>query len=412
MHWFNRRDVLRGSSATLAALSMPDARAQISDEKSSAFPSGWQTLPLGCGGLVTGFNFADDGSIVCRSDVGNCYKFSGTTANLTDPAQHWIPLLTYKSLGSSYRGAAGTAAGAYELVVAPSLSSRLYAIIAKNGGATFTWSLYYSQDSGASWQLPPKTPLTLIMKDSGSNGTWRRVSGIIAVDPANADVVYVGMRNALASGAMAGVYRALDGVTFDPLTTDGSAKFPAATKDPGACGITFDKSQGTVVVGGQTRTRRVIVPLGGAGIYESLDGGQTFTETAVATIGRSDIAVSKLQFDFDGVAYSLVIYAGSTSVAHLWRYSGPAGTWVELSAQRYWPNSGAYPHGIAAAHACCIVVDPRKGHQGYINIFGPQGIGIGYTSTNANAASVASVRWHGGTGGQSSTLGVLGVMSA
>ncbi|MGH7869212.1 MAG: hypothetical protein ACREP9_16655, partial [Candidatus Dormibacteraceae bacterium] len=39
-----------------------------------------------------------------------------------------------------------------------------------------------------------------------------------------------------------------------------------------------------------------------------------------------------------------------------------------------------------------------------MSLYGPNGIGTGFTSTNANAADPASVIWGGGTGGQSSTL--------
>ena len=63
---------------------------------------GWQTLPLGCGGLITGFDIAPDGTMVCRTDVGNAYRFTGTTATVTDPAKQWTPLMTFDSLGPMY----------------------------------------------------------------------------------------------------------------------------------------------------------------------------------------------------------------------------------------------------------------------------------------------------------------------
>src|SRR6185437_16910462 len=59
---------------------------------------GWNTLPVGCGGAVVGFDIAPDNTMVVRTDVGGVYRWSGTSADLNDPTKCWVQLLTFDSL--------------------------------------------------------------------------------------------------------------------------------------------------------------------------------------------------------------------------------------------------------------------------------------------------------------------------
>ena len=399
----DRRQLIAGA----AALGMMPRKAEawFPHGASTAIPigHGWNTLPLGCGGLIVGFDIAPDGTMVVRTDVGNAYIFSGTSAQITDPAQKWLPLKTYASLGSGYAGANGTYNGAYELVIAPTLTTNLYAIFADDGGPTFSWALYYSTNSGQLWT---KSAVTMLITDGGSNGTWKTSTRKVCVDPANENIVYCGIANG--NSGKAGVYRATDGTTFAAATTDGSTPFPASSKGSGTCGIAFDKNYGTTTAFGKTVSARVIVPVGGVGIFESLDGGQNFTEIAVTAFGRSDISVHQAYTDYDGVYYCLVSYAGSQGPGYLWRYAPAAargtasGTgWVQLDAQSGWTHGAGWTGSSAGT---LLVVDPRNGHQGFLSVSGPNGIGNGFTSTNSNAATGSTIAWGGGTGGEATTL--------
>jgi hypothetical protein len=233
----------------------------------------------------------------------------------------------------------------------------------------------------------------MTIKNGGSNGPWKTSTRKVAVDPINPDVVYCGLATNV--GHQHSVFVAFDGAHFNAVSAIGPT-----TIDPGVCGIVFDRRSGSVVAGGQTRTKRLIVPVGGIGIFESLDGGQSFNEVASKAIGRNDISVHQAQMDADGVYYCIVIYGGDPHKGYIWRYSGPAGAWALLDAQRGWRMGAGWLGGNSGA----LVVDPRKGHAGYVSLYGPNGIGTGFTSTNANAADPAAVSWGGGTGGQSTTL--------
>ena len=386
MKAFTRRNVLLTSAAAFCFGAVPE----FVTSGAAQTQKGWHTLPLGCGGLITGFDIAPDGTMVCRTDVGNAYRFTGTTATVTDPSKRWVPLMTFSSMGPTQSRSSGTYNGAYELVVAPSRTSRIFGIFPDNGRTAATWALYYSNNSGETWE---KTSVVMQMPNGGSNGPWKTSTRKIAIDPNNADIIYCGMPNKLAD--QYSVYVAFDGKTFSPIQSIGPTIF-----DPGVCGILFDKSRGTVNVNGQTRTARIIVPVGGVGIFESLDGGQTFKEIAIAATRRADISVHKAQMDYDGVYYCIMIYGGAPNKGYVWRYSGPNGTWAQLDAQAGWRLGSGWIGGNSSS----LIVDPRKGHQGYLSLFGPNGIGTGFTSTNANALNPATITWGGGTGGQSSTL--------
>lgn len=373
----NRRDLLAGTAAvTLLPVSI--AQGFLPSESSSS--PRWKTLPLGCGGLVTGFTTANDGVMYCRTDVGNIYRWTGIASieSTQNPEARWVPLMTFASMGATT--VLSGPPGASELMVAPSDSSRVWGIMADNLGTANRYYVYYSSNSGGTW-----TKSNLFMRNADPNGPQKIARDKIAVDPANPDVVYVGMP--MGSGNSFAVYRALDGRTFNALTNGPIGV--NTTLGAGTCGICFDPSQGTVVVSGQTRTARIIVPVGGAGIFESLDGGETWTEIAVTSFGSTNFYVDNAVVNTQGIYYAVVV---SGSIGNrIRRYSGPSGMWVTIDP------TGSY--GVAGT---IIAVDPRPGNEGYLMATGPNGIGIGFQSRNANTGRPPS--WVGATSGQRPAL--------
>ncbi len=313
--------------------------------------------------------------MVCRTDVGNIYRWTGlaTLASASDPAHKWVPLMTYASMGSSTK--LGGLPSAYELVIAPGKTTNFYGIMFDNTGVRKYW-VYYSKNSGATWERS-----NLSLKNADPSGNHKTAYYKIAVDPKNEDIVYVGMPTASGNGHS--VYRAIDGQTFNPVT---SGEISAdTTVGAGCCGICFDPSYGTVTVGGQLRTARIVIPVGGVGIFESLDGGQTFSEIAVQAFGSKNFYVFNGVMNSNGVYYAVV---PSQAIGNkLRRYSGARGTWSVIDP------TGSY--GTAATN---VVIDPRPGHEGFLMTFGPNGIGIGYTTNNADTDSPP--KWSGATSGQ------------
>ena len=346
---------------------------------------GWNTLLLGCGGLPTGINIANDGSMVCRCDVGNIYRWSGKTTDYADGNQRWIPLLTYDGLGSSAQ--ITDSCGGWEHVLAPNNSNVHLAIFGDIAAvATKGWVYYGTWDgTKVAWN---QSNLSFLNSTTESNSSpYKNSYYKIAIDPANADVAYCGMP--FNSGNSAGAYTTLNQSGGSTLATWASVKTSGVTPIPAvasgvSCGLAFDPTQGTTTVGGQTVTKRLIIPNGGDDIYETTDGGVTFVSTGAATaFGTTSFYVTNGGFNSSGVYFCVVV---SSTAFGIWRYA--SGAWAKISASPMWSTSGNY------IPTTCLVIKPTDSN--YLSVTGPNGVGYGFTTSNAMAATPS---WGGSTSG-------------
>ena len=342
-----------------------------------AIGTGWNTLPLGCGGLVTGIHIASDNKMVCRTDVGNIYAWSGTTADYADPLQKWLPLLNNSSLDAMAGAPAnpGSDLGGWELVQAPGNSNILVSIFSDMNGAYKSW-IYYSTNRGATWI---KTNIQFATASAASNGPpggdTRNCSYKIAVDPANPNVAYCGMPSG--SGNAAGVYTTLNQAGGSTLATWASVKSSGSTAIPAAeygisCGLVIDPSMGTTTVGGQTVTKHIILPAGDKGIWESVNGGVSFTEIALTAFGTGFFFTTTGKCNFDGVYYCIVVQMPHVRV---WN----AADWTTASTTITLPANPGVKPGMS-------VVDAQT-----TNIIGTVLTYVGTTLTLTAPAAYASV---------------------
>src|SRR5688572_6733765 len=131
----------------------------------------WQPLRIGAGGWLTGMDITPDGTMVVRTDTYGAYLWNGT---------QWQQLVTSASMPSSevnpdvYHNE-----GVYEIRIAPSSSNVLY--------MEYLGYVYRSTDKGASW-----TKTNFDHVSSNPNDENRTDGQKMAVDPSNANVVYVG----------------------------------------------------------------------------------------------------------------------------------------------------------------------------------------------------------------------------
>lgn len=353
--------------------------------------SGWNTLPLGCGGLVTGMHIANDGTMVCRSDVGNIYRWSGKSTGYADKSNRWVPLLNFTSLGGS--ATMRVPPGGWEHVLAPGNSAVHLAIFPDIASVSGKSWVYYSTNSGGTWG---QSNLAFTGSSAAANGSMKVANYKIAIDPNNANVAYCGMP--ASSGNTAGAYTTLNQSGGSTLATWASVKTSGATpidavSNTISCGLAIDATSGTTTVGGQTVTNRIIIPVGGVGIFESTDGGVTFAEVASATIGTADFYVTDGGFTAEGIYYCIVVHA---TAGGIWRYR--SGTWAKISAGTYSASS--------FVSSTKLIIDPRDNptSKAYLSVTGPNGAGAGFTSTNANTATAASVAWTGLTNQQRPNL--------
>jgi hypothetical protein len=204
-------------------------------------PPSWQTLKMGAGGFITGISIADDGTKVCRCDTYGAYKGGpGTIPN-------WKPLITESALpsGAWRLGTLNGYFGAYETVIAPSDSTRIYMYAE---GLVFR-----SDDGGVSFVQTNFSSVS-----AGSNAGDRLMGPFMAVDPANPDICLTGTPTS-------GVFYTIDkGVTWTHIAgiTNGA---PPTT---GGILIGFDRSS-SVVSGA---TQGIYVSSYGTGVYHSTSG--------------------------------------------------------------------------------------------------------------------------------------------
>lgn len=136
-------------------------------------------VPIGGGGFMTGLTMALDGTLVCRNDSGMAFKYN-------IPAVRWDALTTLQSLPPGFQ-TLGIGFGTYEVVVAPSDSSRIYLV--KDG------FFFKSTDGGKTFINMPAffggNPLPNGTANC-NNGACRLNGPKMAVDPNNANICVVG----------------------------------------------------------------------------------------------------------------------------------------------------------------------------------------------------------------------------
>ena len=255
----------------------------------------WQRIDVGAGGWLTGIDIAQDGTMVVRTDTYGAYIWNGSA---------WQQLVTATSMPSRFVGP-HNGQGVYEIQVAPSNSSILYMM--------YEGYVFKSTNKGTTW-----TQTSFAAVTENPNDIYRMNGQKMAVDPNNPNIVYVGT-------PQSGLF----------VTTNGGSSWtkvsavPASGTDangvyPGITGIQFVPSSGTV--NGATAT--IFASSYGHGVYESTDGGLTWSSVSG---GPSDVESA-------AVSRSGVYYAVGNNGTSVWAYA--AGKWSELL-------SGTIIHSVA-----------------------------------------------------------------
>lgn len=158
-------------------------------------PSVWQSVLIGGGGFVTGMDIHPDGTLVCRVDVFGAYIGSTILGTV------WRQLITSLSMPVAYMASVPSTelpylgGGVYEVRIAPSNSSTLCLVYngsAGNNNLTLNQCLV-SQDRGVTWA---QTNLGGFWVGANDGTGFRSTCGQrLAFDPANANIVYLGLPN-------------------------------------------------------------------------------------------------------------------------------------------------------------------------------------------------------------------------
>ncbi len=293
---------------------------------------GWQTLKVGAGGFATGLDIDPDGTRVVRTDTNGAYLWNGT---------QWVQLVTSSSMPAAFdfKGQ-----GVYEIQMAPSNSSIMYMM--------FDGYLFKSTNKGTTWTQTAFAPVS-----ANPNDSYRYNGQKMAIDPNNPNIVYVGTSSS-------GLFVSKDGGS----TWSKVSAIPAAAGQ-GITGILFDPAVSGAVNG---VTQTIFASSYGHGVYESTNGGTTWT---ALTGGPSDVVSA-------AVSSTGVYYASDGS--NLWGYAG--GKWTELT------SGGA---GIQA-----VAVNPSNSNEivvvsgaGYLNISYNAGATWTGPMWSSNQVTSADIPW-------------------
>jgi hypothetical protein len=269
------------------------------------FSDGWRTMKIGGGGFITGFAISPDGKTRCvRTDTYGAYCWEPATAR-------WLQVVSAISMPAADI-APGVSQGAYEVVVAPSLSTRIYmARSYMNADAIKRGYVFRSNDRGTTWTRTsfPLTPMD-------ANDGLRFVTQKMAVSPTDPNVVLIGT-------ASSGLYRTIDGGTIWTQIATVPTTGPVG-------GIAFGSTNTVWLTSGAA---------GSSGAYKSTDNGVTF---ALQAGGPNGVAGNAWGGVANGANYWVTYGTFASGAKKLWMNN--AGAWTDCTPAAGGPTS---PQGLA-----------------------------------------------------------------
>ncbi len=244
----------------------------------------WSTLRTGAGGWITGMDINPDGTKFIRSDVGGAYR-------LLNGSDTWEQMVTQESMPDSdvhwskYGGVLSIASAASNV-------DRAY--------MAYYNTIYLSDDMGGQWQRTNFPNMEMRPNDDASKLFGERLE----VDPNNQNKVFFG-------SIEDGLYLTTNGMDWSKVID-----VPDGSEGRGVRSIVLDPS--SAIVGGETQT--VYVAVDGEGIYQSLDGGDSFTDITEGVFNNGDLWIYDMEIDNEGRLY--ISGRDANTPIGMYRYEG------------------------------------------------------------------------------------------
>jgi xyloglucan-specific exo-beta-1,4-glucanase len=335
------RSALRGGelmrrliAAVILAISLHPAdaillRGSVSIARPSFTPA-WQALSIGGGGLHNNIQVSpSDGTMVTSSNTYGAYlyKTTGTcdgSANggwgTSRSAPCWEQLFTQTSAPLTLTQVALLNQGVLEIDSCNSDTNTAYAFY--NGNLWVTANL---KASAASRTWAQTTRTTTI---AGNQGVSAGTHSVIACDPNNPNIVY--------SSNLSNVSASANGKSGASATFTTVSGVTAGTSVANL--IVYDGSSGATVgtcaqfSGSPSCTLHFLIFKNGTGVYETYDGGNTFTLTSG---GPTTSQVACVNFCFALKADQFGYFWAGIGDTHLYKYvpngSAGGGTWSTVT---------------------------------------------------------------------------------
>ncbi|MET4389894.1 hypothetical protein ABIB73_005668, partial [Bradyrhizobium sp. F1.4.3] len=297
----------------------------------------WQELKVGAGGFIRNFDIAPDGTMVGRTDTYGAYRWDGT---------QWVQLVTSSSMPAAFVAAnfGATGQGVYEIQIADSNTQIFYMM--------YDGYVFKSTNQGATW-----TQTSFAQVEANPNSGYAQYGPKMAIDPNNANIVYVG-------SSTSGLFVTKDG----GATWQTVSQVPASSSD--ITGILFDPAIGGVVNG---VTQTIFAESNGNGVYESIDGGATWKllSGGPTTVANAVVASNGDYYAVDG--------------NDLWRFR--SGVWSKLPIAS---SAGAVAVAINPLNQNeIVVVSPA----GYLDVSYDGGATWTGTLWNTNGVVSTDIPW-------------------
>lgn len=281
----------------------------------------WKQLKIGAGGFTNNLDIHADGTKVTRTDtMGAWIKRPGEAV--------WSQIVSSATMpAGDLSRALDSGLGVYEIRIANTNSSRLfmYYSVWDATAQALKGFVYRSNDAARSWTLTNFPQHYASGNDQVTEALWP----YMAIDPVNADVVFVGTPSS-------GLFRTDDaGGTFGSAISAVGTGSPFPGSNIGQGGghlIAFDTSGGTTVVSGKTVTKNIFVSTYGIGVFSSTNGGVSWTQISGAGTANTTLTTHQhIVCDPGGILY-VVDNSGTVNQpsGRLNKFS--AGTWSQFGS--------------------------------------------------------------------------------
>ena len=317
----SRRIFLLGAAATAWSSGVvKSARGQPAHFQANG-PShapGWQILPIGAGGFLTGLSISNDGTMVIRTDTYGGYVWSSSAISPIGTSGSWQQIVTYGSMPVNYNSLAyGNIGPVWEVQVASSDSNIMY-MVYNDVSAVYPnkYTVYKSTNKGQTWSASAFTPLNFYPDyNSGhkAGGTLdvKAWGPKLAIDPVNPNLLYVGT-------GQNGLFITTNGGSSWNNVSSASVPYAA---EYGSSGYYPGY---TISIGIYNGTQYVVAFSYGNGIYLTSNGGSSWSKI---NIGTGPATAQTWSYD-PNTGYFYCIDASGNA----WQYTASAGTpaWTKI----------------------------------------------------------------------------------
>ena len=270
---------------------------QILNVSADTYGYSWTNVNIGGGGYTTDILIhpKEPGLMYARSDVAGVFKWNSKENK-------------WESLMGSFGYSNNRVFGVDGIAIDPNDTDVIYAAVEKNWNQT--GDVIKSTDRGKTWTF------TKLNKKFHGNGPWRYTGELIAVDPVNSNIVYVGTRTdgLYKSTNKAAGWRVVSGVPKGEIVPQ--SEMPLLQKADNPIGIRSVVFDPTSASNGVTQT--IYVSVIGKGIYQTNNAGVSWY-----LMNGSPTLAARMEVAKDGVLYVTTLGQGVK------KYVG--GVWYDIT---------------------------------------------------------------------------------